>query len=76
VNGWRVGDESQNEDLAAQDDLDRRALASTLEEEVLPTWQAGRERWEPMMRKSIEMAQWKFSSYRMLEDYYREVYRA
>jgi glycogen phosphorylase len=75
VNGWQVGGGKEDEDSDAQDAHDRQALGDVIEGEVLPAWKAGRERWEPMMRSSIEMSQWRFSSYRMLEDYYREIYR-
>jgi starch phosphorylase len=77
VNGWQLGDayEAKNpDDPADQDAHDREALFHTLTAEVLPAW-GDRPRWERMMRASIEMAQWKFSADRMIEDYYLHIYR-
>jgi starch phosphorylase len=77
VNGWQIGDGFEAQDPANpvdQDAHDRAALFRTLTDEVLPTWR-DRARWEKMMRASIEMSQWRFSSDRMIEDYYRHMYR-
>jgi starch phosphorylase len=68
VNGWAIGDVSAGEDQA---DLD--ALFKVLEEEVLPAWQ-DRDRWTRMMRASIRMAVEKFSSDRMVRDYFAHLY--
>ena len=35
-----------------------------------------RDRWGKMMRASIEMSQWGFSSHRMVRDYFYNLYRA
>jgi starch phosphorylase len=68
VTGWAIGDVSAGEDQA---DLD--ALFEVLEEEVLPAWQ-DRDRWTRMMRASIRMAVEKFSSDRMVRDYFAHLY--
>ena len=34
------------------------------------------DRWRAMMRASIEMSQWGFSSHRMVRDYFYNLYRA
>jgi glycogen phosphorylase len=70
-NGWQFGDGFEG---PGQDDRDRVALLDLLEREVLPAWE-DRRRWTAMMRAAIETAQWRFSSHRMLEDYYLRVYR-
>jgi starch phosphorylase len=73
-----------------QDEHDLRALQRCLVDEVLPTYETSMrardgvdgghavrpgDRWVTMMRASIEMAQWRFSSDRMLEEYYTQLYR-
>jgi starch phosphorylase len=78
VNGWQIGDgyEARDpEDPHDQDAHDRAALEKTLLEEVLPSY-ANRARWVAMMKASIEMSQWKFSTDRMIEDYFVKLYRA
>jgi starch phosphorylase len=77
VNGWQIGDAfeaADPENPHDQDTHDRAALEKTLLGEVLPTY-ADRPRWVGMMKASIEMAQWKFSTDRMIEDYYVKLYR-
>jgi glycogen phosphorylase len=71
VNGWQIGDGFEG---PGQDEHDLKSLYHVLEGDVLPAYD-DRARWEGMMRASIEMSQWRFSSYRMLEDYYAKVYR-
>ncbi len=68
VNGWAIGDESAGDDKG---DLD--ALYDTLENEVLPTWN-DRPRWVTMMRASIRMGVEKFSSDRMVREYFEKLY--
>ena len=68
VNGWAIGD-----DTAGDDEEDLAALYATLENEVLPAW-AERDRWVRMMRASIQMAVEKFSSDRMVRDYFEKLY--
>jgi starch phosphorylase len=72
VNGWQIGDAFEG---PGQDEHDMRSLHDTLAKEVLPAYYDDRARWERMMRASIEMSQWKFSSYRMIEEYYTRLYR-
>ena len=70
-NGWQFGDGFEG---PGQDEHDRLALLDLLEKEVLPAYD-DRPRWEAMMRRSIATVQWRFSSHRMVEDYYLRVYR-
>jgi starch phosphorylase len=55
------------------DDRDRALLYQVLEEEVLPAYE-DRGRWVRIMRASIAMSQWRFSSDRMIEEYVERVY--
>ncbi len=80
VTGWRIGeanpeDDAFDEKAAARiDKRDRELLHHVLADEVLPAY-ADRAKWTAIMRASIEMSQWRFSSDRMIEDYMSKVYR-
>ena len=71
--GWQVGEGYEGHD---QDERDRQALLSTLTGEVVPTYYERPDSWRRMMRASIAMSQERFSSDRMLRDYYEKMYRA
>ncbi len=71
VNGWAIGDGSEGR--PDQDEHDLRSLQRVLEEEVLPAY-ADPDRWGAMMAASIRMATEKFSSDRMVRDYYERLY--
>jgi starch phosphorylase len=64
--GWAIPGES--------DDADRAELYRLLEEEVVPTFYDDRERWERMMRASIEQVTPRFSSHRMVKEYAERYY--
>lgn len=70
VNGWAIGDTTAGDD---QKDLD--ALYRVLEKEVLPAWE-DRGRWLAMMQASIRMAQEKFTTDRMIREYFERLYTA
>jgi starch phosphorylase len=70
-NGWQFGDGFEG---PTQDRHDLEALLRVLREQVIPTYYDDRPRWIDMMRSSIESSQWRFSSDRMIEDYYARVY--
>jgi starch phosphorylase len=78
--GWKIGDpepgeEGLDESHAAAIDLrDRDRLYEVLEREVVPTYFDHHARWVRMMRASIAMSSWRFSSDRMVQDYQRLVY--
>jgi glycogen phosphorylase len=80
VTGWKIGDPDPSDDpFDEKDELrvdrrDRELLHRVLENEVLPAYQ-NRERWTAIMRASIAMSQWRFSSDRMIEEYVQRVYR-
>jgi hypothetical protein len=69
VNGWQIGDSDQGN----ADDRDLEALHDLIEREVLPA-HADPTRWTRMMRASIAMSEWSFSSHRMVQEYYETLY--
>ncbi|HLL21208.1 MAG TPA: alpha-glucan family phosphorylase, partial [Kofleriaceae bacterium] len=81
ITGWKIGDPDpkddafDDKDIARIDTRDRELLYDTLDGEVVPAYH-DRARWIPIMRASIAMAQWRFSSDRMIEDYVSKVYRS
>jgi starch phosphorylase len=81
VTGWKIGDPDPKDDAfdekdaARIDKRDRELLYQTLEREVVPAYR-DRPTWLKIMRASIAMSQWKFSSDRMVQDYVHKVYAA
>jgi starch phosphorylase len=73
VNGWQIGDDQAIREATAADESDLDALPDLIEREVLPAY-ADPPRWSAMMRASIEMSQWPFSSHRMVQEYYETLY--
>ncbi len=79
VTGWKIGDADPKDDafdetdMARVDRRDQDLLHQTLETDVLPAYK-DRARWLPIMRASIAMSEWRFSSDRMIEDYVTKVY--
>lgn len=71
VNGWAVGNETET--AADQDDRDARALYEAIEQDVLPAF-ADRPRWLALMQASIATGVERFSSDRMLRDYFARLY--
>ncbi len=78
--GWKIGDPDPGEDgldeaQAAHLDLrDRGRLYDVLEHDVVPTYYDDHARWVRMMRASVAMSSWKFSSDRMVQDYVHKAY--
>ncbi len=73
--GWQIGPgETTDDPQEVVDARDRTALYDVLTNEVLPRYYDDREAWVDMMLASIKMSQWRFSSARMVEDYYRLLY--
>ena len=71
VNGWAIGDTTSG--MPEQDARDAAALCDVLEREVIPAY-ADRSRWVGMMQASIAMAQERFSSDRMCQEYFERLY--
>ena len=80
VTGWKIGDPDPDDDAfddadaARIDKRDRELLYKAIEKDVLPAF-GNRAKWIEIMRASIAMSQWRFSSDRMMEDYVAKVYR-
>ena len=84
VTGWKIGDPEPDDDVihthyagtepSPIDDRDRNRLYDILEHEVMPTYYGDRARWVKMMKASIAMSQWKFSSDRMVQEYFARMY--
>ena len=72
VTGWAIGDASQGR--PDQDEHDLAALHKVFDEDVVPTFNDPT-RWASMMAASIKMGVEKFSSDRMVRDYYEKLYR-
>lgn len=75
VSGWLLNT-PYAEDRAdwEQDEQDLRALYRVLLDEVIPTYYHNRSRWAEMMRASIDMSRYQFSTHRMLREYYDVLY--
>ena len=71
VNGWQIGGGYEGKNA---DKHDADSLYATLIDEVIPTYYDNPEKWESMMRASIEMSTEKFSAARMVNDYYEKMY--
>ncbi len=72
LTGWQIGDGYEGPE---QDKVDTESLYQVLLTEVIPTYYERREKWQEMMRVSIEMAEERFSAARMLRDYYEQLYK-
>jgi starch phosphorylase len=75
--GWQIGagQGTDSESWSSRmDDQDAAALYDVLEKEVLPVYEQDRPRWGRMMAASIEMAQTKFTSDRMVREYFAKMY--
>ncbi len=64
VNGWAIG----NAEDERNDNRDAANIYSTLENDVLPSWERKDETWANLMRESIA-ASASFTGMRMIEDY-------
>jgi starch phosphorylase len=73
VSGWLI-EHAGKAPEQEQDQLDMQTLYKILLEEVIPTYYENRNAWVEMMRASIDMSRWQFSSHRMLREYYDVLY--
>ncbi|MCI8497023.1 MAG: alpha-glucan family phosphorylase [Clostridiales bacterium] len=72
VNGWQIGGGEQLEE--GQDEHDSTSLYQVLFEEILPVYEQKPQRWEQMMKASVEMSSERFSAARMVKEYYERMY--
>jgi starch phosphorylase len=61
-------------EIEAIDSRDRDSLYRVLADEVMPRYEGDRAAWVAMMEASVAMASWRFSSDRMVEDYFERLY--
>lgn len=78
--GWSISSADEALDPQARDQFEAQALYNILEGEIVPAfYDRGADgipyRWVKMMKESVKMSIWQFSSRRMVEDYYRKFYR-
>ena len=71
VNGWAIGDGTEG--IPDQDAHDLASLYATLENEVLPAYR-DRGHWVDMMLASIASVEERFSSDRMVREYFTRLY--
>jgi len=74
ISGWLIGGMAKTGPDREQDEHDLKALYEVLIDEVLATFYLDRTRWVEMMRASIDMAHWQFSSHRMIREYFDLMY--
>jgi starch phosphorylase len=75
ISGWLLEQAARQSEEWNQDEKDLQELYKVLFNEIIPTYYHQRERWREMMLASIDMAQWQFSSARMIREYYDVIYR-
>lgn len=75
VSGWLIDQVFDSlPEKESEDETDLQALYHLLYNSVIPTYYDNHHRWVNMMRESIQMAQHKFSAYRMVDDYFNKMY--
>lgn len=72
VTGWQFGGGYEGPE---QTMVDAASLYEVLIHEVIPTYYQNRDKWIEMMRSSISMAMHRFSTKRMLTEYYNLLYQ-
>lgn len=76
VSGWLINTPFyETLEAGEQDAKDLEALYTVLLKEVVPTYYERRDRWSELMRGSIDMAHWQFSTNRMIREYYDLMYK-
>ncbi len=74
VNGWRIGSEKEYASDADADDADATSLHDLLEQSIMPAYYDERAKWLAMMRQSVIMSTARFSSDRMVREYFQRLY--
>jgi glycogen phosphorylase len=75
-NGWQIGDGYENRNEKKLDAHDQKALYKVLLGEVLPTYYENKKKWVEMMKQSVMTTHKQFAMKRMLDEYYKKLYRA
>jgi starch phosphorylase len=78
-NGWVIGGRDQNPDEAAQDRADAASLYDVLEKDLVPLYYDRDSRglpaaWIERVRAAMASSMWRFSTHRMLEEYFDRMY--
>ncbi|CAN5476035.1 alpha-glucan family phosphorylase [soil metagenome] len=74
VNGWDIGGGFESDNLAELDHHDREALYDVVLNKIVPTYYDHPTKWRAMMLASIESTRDRFSTDRMLPEYYERLY--
>lgn len=74
ISGWLLDTIEKEAEEWHQDEHDLKALYRVLLDEVIPTYYQNIHKWRDMMRASIDMSYYQFSSWRMLKEYYDTMY--
>ncbi len=77
--GWRIGRGEEYSDEVYQDSVDSQAIYNVLENDIIPCFYERKSgeapaRWVAMMKKSIALTLWQFSSHRMVCEYSDKFY--
>ena len=77
--GWAIGDGGESADWRAQDNVDAQTLYNLLESEIVPAFYDRPHgelpvRWIRMMKESVKMSLMRFSSTRMVSEYFDTSY--
>ncbi|NLN07706.1 MAG: alpha-glucan family phosphorylase [Firmicutes bacterium] len=75
VSGWLLDVHHSDLNPQVQNMHDLQALYKVLFAEVIPTFYYDKDRWQEMMRASIDMSHFRFSATRMVREYYELMYR-
>ncbi len=78
-NGWTVGDDTFYSNEYTQDNADSKSIYDTLENQIIPLYYRRNESgipegWVAVMKESIASITWQYSTHRMLQDYFEELY--
>jgi starch phosphorylase len=86
VTGWKIGDPDPDDDVvhthyagtepSQVDERDRARLYDIVEHEVMTAYYDDRAKWVDMMQASVAMSAWRFSSDRMVQEYFARMYQA
>lgn len=75
VNGWQIGDDFNSSDLDEVDRYIAESLFQTLVNKIVNIYYNNRNRWIEMMYLSIRATIDKYSSARMIDEYYQKLYK-
>lgn len=80
TNGWSIGDDSYYENEYHQDNADSDSIYETMENEIVPLFydrnkEGVPDKWVEKMKESIRTLTFKFSTQRMVYDYFTKMYQ-